>query len=112
MFVQLLDQELEQARSKGDLERSMALVEIKKIISELIDQANPPQMRLLTEMVRASSPVEMSQMLDAAGDLVNPELIEGLDQLMTELPEEIPEDLKMRLAEIRGLISARVAQQP
>ena len=110
MFVQLLDQELEQARAKGDLERSMALVEIKKIISELIDQANPPHMRLLTDMVRASSPVEMTQMLDAAGDLVNPELMAALDQLMVELPEEIPDDLKMRLAEIRGLIGARLAQ--
>ena len=109
VFMSVLDQEIEQARKNSDLDRTMALKEIQKLISDIMEQANPPQMQLLTMMMRAENEEQMGQVLDANEQYVNGELLETIDKVSAELPADSPPEMLERLSLARSIIAARVA---
>ena len=110
LFMNLLDRELEQARANGDLDRTMGLKEVQKLIKDIMDQANPPQMQLISMLMQAESPEQAMEMMEANASMVNQELVDALDQVSAELPPTTPEEITSRLAQVKKLVEGRVNQ--
>lgn len=108
LFMSVLEAELEQARSKGDLARSSALNEIKQLITDSINAANPPHMQLLMQLLQAETLTQVNEILDAQPELAVQELVEGVDVVSAEMPAEAPPELVERLGQIRQILVARL----
>ena len=108
LFMSVLEAELQQARDQGDLARSSTLNEIKQLITDSINAANPPHMQLLMTLLQAESLDQVKAMLDANPELITKELVEGVDVVSAEMPAEAPADLVERLAQVRQLLVERL----
>lgn len=111
VFMSLLERELEQARGQGNLDRVMALKEVEKLITDIMNQANPPHLQLISMMMQAETPEQAIEALASNPELIGPELIEAVDQVFSEMPEEAPQDFIQRLEQVKKLIVGVVNAQ-
>jgi len=90
IFIQVLGQELELARKKGDLERIGKLRQVEETIQKA--SAPPPEIAFLDELVNTPDVAAMQAMLEERKQEVTPELLDSLTQLVAQpQPEQEPE---------------------
>ena len=109
LFISALELELKQARADANLERSVAIQEVQKILDEAMQQEVPPQFELITQMIQAKSPEEVLGLMDSNPDMVGPELVEILQQLTTEMGNTGQAEVKQRLEQITTLVLSKMA---
>ena len=107
-FLLTLEQQIEAAQGSADLDRILALKEIKKHIEDMMADANNPAMQMITAMLQAPSPEALDQFLDANSEFVNDDLLQAFDMLGSELPADAPAELRERLAMMRGRVERRL----
>ncbi|HMT20810.1 MAG TPA: hypothetical protein PKE20_06115, partial [Promineifilum sp.] len=81
---------------------SEKLHRLREAIITQIQGETPPEVRLLTQLVSASSKAERDQMMAAAPELVSGQLLEVVDMLREQAQNAGQADLADRLAEIRA----------
>lgn len=84
-FVQAVQEQLEEARKSGDLEKSAKLNQIDETLREAM--AQPPEVEFLQELIEAPDDEARDKLLDDNPDKVTPELFQMLSGLMTQVSE-------------------------
>lgn len=107
-FMITLEQQLEIAQGEADLDRILALKEIKKHVEDMLQQSADPSMQMITAMLQAPSEEQLDQFLEANVQYVNEDLLAGFDALSAELPADAPEQLRQRLGQLRERVEKRL----
>jgi hypothetical protein len=102
IFLQVLSQELEAARKKGDLDRISKLHQVEEIIQKA--SAPPPELAFLDELVNTPDDAAMQAMLENRKQEVTPELLDSLTQLVAQPEAEKEPELFQRLQKLYQMI--------
>lgn len=99
-MLQAINDEMDAARKKGDLDR---IGRLQQII-EAIQRASPPppEVELIEAMVNASSDDEAGAMLEANKEQITPEFLDMLMSFMGQAPENVEEAVVKRMQFIYG----------
>jgi uncharacterized protein YutE (UPF0331/DUF86 family) len=95
IFIQVLGQEVEAARTKGDLERIGKLHQVEETIQKA--SAPPPELAFLDELVNTPDDTAMQAMLESRKPEVTPELLDSLSHLVSQPQAEQEPELFQRL---------------
>jgi hypothetical protein len=98
-------QAAEQAGQSADIEK---LRRISEIIMELIQESQPPEIRLINRLMTAEYPDGTQAMLDENHEQVNPQLLEIMRLVEEDLQENGRDEVAHRLAQIRGQAATMV----
>jgi hypothetical protein len=107
-FMHVLEARQAHAEQSGRREEAEKLGRIREIIIGLIQGETPPEVRLLTQLVSASTKADREKLMAGAPELVSVQLIEVVDMLRDQANNAGQADLAGRLAEIRTELSARL----
>ena len=96
LFLDALQNELEQARQAGDLERGAKLNQVAEIIQKL---STPPEMEIIEKLLGVETEEERAQLLNSNPDMVTPELVQmlGAFAAQTESDESQPAEVKEQI---------------
>jgi hypothetical protein len=98
IFIQVLGQELEAARKKGDLERLGKLHQVEETIQKA--SAPPPEIAFLDELVNTPDDTAMQAMLENRKQDITPELLDSLTTLVAQPQSEQEPALYQRLQKL------------
>lgn len=110
-FMYVLSARLAEAEQKGKQEDMAALSEIQEAIIGLVEDQMPPEIQLINDLMQAESPAAEAAMLDAHRELLSPELVAMIDQIMNQSTEAGQTELNGRLQQIKTAIQARLLSQ-
>lgn len=85
-FMEVVEEELQNARKQGDLERSAKLSQLNQLIEEA--NAPPPEFALIQEMLEAPDEATVQSLFAEHKDEITPEFLELLTQLVSRQPPE------------------------
>ena len=102
IFKQVLTQELEIARKKGDLDRIGKLHQIEETIEKA--SAPPPEVLFLDELLNTPDDAAMREMLESRKQEVTPELMNTLTQLMAQPQSDQESGLSQRLQTLYSML--------
>jgi hypothetical protein len=102
IFLEVLNQELEEARKKGDLERIGKLHQVEETIKKA--SAPPPELAFLDELVNTPDDAAMHAMLESRQQEVTPELLSSLTQLVAQPKSEQEPELYQRLQKLYQMV--------
>lgn len=102
IFLQVIEQELDAARKKGDLERLGKLHQVEDVIKKA--SAPPPEIAFLDELVNTPDDAAMQAMLESRKQEVTPELVESLTQLVAQPQSEQEPELHQRLQKLYQMV--------
>jgi hypothetical protein len=104
MFLRVLEEEIEAARKRGDIERSSQLQKILKVI----DDANepPPEVVLIEELLNAPDDKTRRQLMEEHKEEITPEFMGVLSNLSLQMEQseqnpEMVEQLKSLNSQVR-----------
>ncbi|MFO7696540.1 MAG: CpXC domain-containing protein [Anaerolineae bacterium] len=92
-------------KNESRVERLTALIEKARDVRE---EKLPPDVRLVSRLLRADYPDGSNQLLEEERGLVNASLLKTYDRYIGQVGENISEAAKERLDQIRGQIAAKV----
>ncbi len=98
VFLQVLSQELAEARKKGDLDRIGKLHQVEETIQQA--SAPPPELAFLDELVNTPDEAAMQAMLESRKEEITPELMDSLTQLVAQPQSEQEPELSQRLQKL------------
>jgi hypothetical protein len=93
-------------KNEGRVGRLTTLIEKARDVRE---ERLPPNVRLVSQLLRADYPVGSGRLLEAQRGLVNDSLLKAFDHYVAQVGENISPEAKDRLAQIRGQIAAKAA---
>lgn len=102
IFKQVLNQELELARKKGDLERIGKLRQVDEAIQSA--SAPPPEITFLDELVNTPDDGAMLAMLESRKQDITPELVDTLTQLIAQPQSAQEPELNQRLQKLYQMV--------
>jgi predicted outer membrane protein len=85
MFLRVLNQQIESARTQGDIERSSKLQQVLKVIEEASEP--PPEVALIEEFLNAPDDNALHQLFVEHHKEITPELISILSNLTLQMEE-------------------------
>lgn len=97
-FVEVLQQELNAARSNGDLERIAKLQQVNGVLEQA--SAPPPELALIEQLLEAPSYDERMKLLQEKSEMVTPEFVQMLSALIAQSEEQQPPEVVTALKEI------------
>ncbi|MEW6502390.1 MAG: CpXC domain-containing protein [Chloroflexota bacterium] len=97
-FVEVLQQELNNARSNGDLERIAKLQKVNGILEQA--SAPPPEVALIEQLLEAPSYDERMKLMQEKSEMVTPEFVQMLSALIAQSEEQQPPEVVTALKEI------------
>lgn len=101
VFLQLLDQEQQNARTKADLDLLAKIGKIKTIVEEATKA--PPEVQFIEDLLKVEDDTELEKIINEKSDQITPELTQLLGNLVTQT-EGQPEEMKTQLSKIYKLI--------
>ncbi len=87
MFVSILQSELDAARKKADLGRIEKLQNVMAVVEEA--SAPPPELELIDKLVGAGDEAERQKLLTENADMITPEFIDLLNNLMMQSETQV-----------------------
>lgn len=84
-FLQVLQVNLEEARKANNVEVSSRLKQIRDEVLALIEQAAPPEIQLINQLLSVQEEEDALSLLRDNADQVTPQLVEVMDQLIQQL---------------------------
>jgi len=102
IFKGVLNQELELARKKGDLERIGKLRQVDEAIQRA--SAPPPEITFLDELVNTPDDGAMLAMLEARKQDITPALVDTLTQLIAQPQSDQEPELNQRLQKLYQMV--------
>lgn len=96
-FLEILKQEIQKARSTGDLELTARLQKITGVLEAA--SAPPPELQFVEDLVGAENDEQRHGILQAHAEMINPDFVQMLNQLVSQSesegqPAEVVERLK------------------
>lgn len=107
-FMYVLSARMAEAEQKGRQADFAALAEIQEAIMGLVEDQMPPEIQLINHLVQAETPAQEAAILDANRDLLSPELVAVIDQIITQSTEAGQPELNGRLQAIKAAIQSRL----
>jgi len=98
-FVQHMNERLESARSKGDLDLINKIQKIQQVIEEA--SAAPPEIAFIEEMLGAKDDQSLRELLEANQEKVTPELLDALTNILAQMDSSQNQDLSSRLRKVQ-----------
>jgi len=86
-FFVILSANMQHAEAENRTEVVEALQQLANMIIGLLEERLPPEVRLVNQLMNAPYPDGTKQLLEAQREILNPELMAALDQLITELEQ-------------------------
>jgi hypothetical protein len=102
IFIQVLGQELEAARKKGDLERIGKLHQVEETLQKA--SAPPPEIAFLDELVNTPDDTAMQALLETRRQDITPELLDSLTQLVAQPQSAQEPELYQRLQKLYQMV--------
>ncbi len=97
-FVEVLQEELNAARSNGDLERIAKLQKINGVLEQA--SAPPPELAFIEQLLEAPTYDERMKLMQEKAEMVTPEFIQLLSALIAQSEEQQPPEVVSALKEI------------
>ncbi|MCL4265300.1 MAG: hypothetical protein KJ069_18945 [Anaerolineae bacterium] len=107
-FMYVLSARMAEAEQKGRQADTAALAEIQEAIIGLVEDQMPPEIQLINHLVQAETPAQEAAILDANRDLLSPELVAMIDQIITQSTQAGQPELNGRLQAIKAAIQSRL----
>ncbi|MCP4358789.1 MAG: hypothetical protein GY796_12285 [Chloroflexi bacterium] len=107
-FMYVLTARLQDAQEKGRQEEAQKLDEIQAFIMEMVEQQMPPEMQFINSLMRAETPEQQTEMLDANPTLISPDLVAMIDQALEQVEQTGQKELNGRLQAIKAAIQERL----
>lgn len=85
VFVSILNSELEEARKKGDLERSAKLNQVVEVLQQA--SALPPEVQLIEEMLDAENDAARRELMEENPEAITPEFLQMLSGLIAQVEQ-------------------------
>lgn len=85
VFVSVLNGELEEARKRGDLERSAKLNQVIEVLQQA--SALPPEVQLIEEMLEAEDEAARRQLMEENSEAITPEFLQMLSGLIAQVEQ-------------------------
>lgn len=102
VFMAVLEANLQESQKQNNEALFQRLQQVHMIISAMIMESSPPEVRFINELLRTEDVLEARLMLlDRAAEF-GPRLLEYLDALIAQLEERGEAGLIQRLEELRG----------
>ncbi len=100
-FLQVLQANLEEARRSGQLDAYGRLREIRDEVLKLLQEASPPELQLINDLMAIEDDAEALEALRARADEINERVIELLDEIVEHFQEEGNEAALQRMVALR-----------
>lgn len=97
-FVEVLQEELNTARSNGDLERIAKLQKVNGVLEQA--SAPPPELALIEQLLEAPNYDERMKLMQEKSEMVTPEFVQMLSALIAQSEEQQPPEVVSALKEI------------
>lgn len=97
-FVEVLQEELNIARSNGDLERIAKLQKVNSVLEQA--SAPPPELALIEQLLEAPNYDERMKLMQEKSEMVTPEFVQMLSALIAQSEEQQPPEVVSALKEI------------
>jgi hypothetical protein len=109
VFLNILGANIDQAEAANNQETLESLREIWEMVAELIQEATPPELIFLNELMGAEDEEEVEQILRDNPEMVDERLIEILETTQESMREEADEEAAAHLAMILSKTRTAVA---
>ena len=106
LFLSVLARELDAAERTGKTERAEALQRVSNTLLEMIEESQPPQIRLINRLLTADYPQGTQALLEANRAQVNDDLLTLMDLIHEDLVQSSRDELAERLVKVREQASA------
>jgi anion-transporting ArsA/GET3 family ATPase len=110
--VRLLMAEMSRAEQSGRRDDLRAMQELQNVIVQEMNQASPPELELLNELLTAGTEAERRELLDQNEDLLSPEFLEVLEMIEEQVRQTGPsgnsQELLRNLDEVKAMIVAEL----
>jgi hypothetical protein len=107
-FMYVLSANLRQAEQRGDLDYAATLHQIQDLVIQEMEKQAPPELRLVNRLIRAENADEQRELLAENSSLVNPELLQIVKALGSEVKGSGENSLDGRLREVEAMIEAQL----
>ncbi len=97
VFLHLLEEALQQARQKGDLERGARISQVIETLEKMF--APPPELALLQSLLEAPDAEARQKLLEENRSLVNEGLVQQMAALAAQLQQQGADESTLRRAE-------------
>jgi hypothetical protein len=101
-FLAVVSTNLQEAEKRGATAAVRRLQEVWDATIAMINQASPPEVRLVNQLLMAEYPAETRKLLGDHRDLVTTDFIEALSELAEQMAAEGEADMATRLRQIRS----------
>ncbi len=101
-FLSVVSANLQEAEKRNATAAIRRLQEVWNAAVNLINQASPPEVQLVNQLLMAEYPGETRKLLAESRDLVTADFIEALSELAEQMEAEGAPDMAARLRQIRS----------
>jgi hypothetical protein len=101
-FLAVLQANLEEARNNGQVEVSSRLKRIRDEVLRLMQQAAPPEIRLINDLLSAESDEAAIALLNERSDELSPDILSVFEELIRQLRDAGNEGAANRLEVLRA----------
>ncbi|MGD8489141.1 MAG: CpXC domain-containing protein [Anaerolineae bacterium] len=109
LFMSVLSAQIRAAEQAEDSQSVEKLQEVGNIVLTLIQESQPPELRMINDLMNADYPEGTQALLEELRDLVTPEFVELLSLVGQQLKQTNREQAAERLAQIQEQAAAMVA---
>lgn len=111
LFFLVLARLQEAAEKRGNEKRAEELLELSENVVEIMQERLPPDLRLLSALMRAEYPEESNQLLEENRGLLDKAFLETFDLYVASADAPDDDELRERLQRIREQIAAKTEIQ-
>jgi gas vesicle protein len=108
LFLSVLAVELQTAERSGQSERTEKLRRVGDILTQLIEESQPPEIQLINQLLAAEYPAGTQVLLEENRQAIGSEFMELMRIVGQDLSQKGREELGQRLAQIREQASKMV----
>jgi len=106
LFLGVLTARLQAAEQSGQTEQAEKLGRINEIVIHMIQENQPPEVKLISQLLTAEYPDGTGALLEQYQELIGAPLLELMELLGKDLEEGDREELGYRLAQVRDQAAA------
>lgn len=106
LFMSVLSANIQAAEQAGNAQAVERLQEIGNVVLTLIQESQPPELRLINDLLNAEYPEGTQALLEENRDLITPEFVELLSLAGEQLTENNRQETAQRLAQIQSQAAA------
>lgn len=100
-FFVILSANIQRAEAENREDAVLALQQVADMVVAMLEDRLPPQVRLINRLLNASYPDDTRQLLEDEREILTPEFLSALDQVIAELEQAGNNEVADRMREIK-----------